>query len=151
MYIPFAWRMTVANSYPGICWVEGKSAASQGASFLEFTDCDDGMERELHQVHTRMGFSGFSFTPLGDILRGFETATNIDDDTTSCIMDTSMIGDGGFHCNLGNRLWLLVIFTASLKSVSLRLQTTKIQILLTSDLALHDTSLHAKKMTLRIA
>jgi hypothetical protein len=29
--------------------------------------------------YARMGLSGFSFTTLGDIMRGFETATNIDD------------------------------------------------------------------------
>jgi hypothetical protein len=45
--------------------------------------------------YARMGLSGFSFTALDDIMRGFETATNIDDQTTSCIGGYSH-GKGGF-------------------------------------------------------
>jgi hypothetical protein len=44
--------------------------------------------------YTRMGLSGFSFTALGDITRGFETATNIDDEATSCIGGTAMARGG---------------------------------------------------------
>lgn len=76
----FARRMTVANSYLGTRWVEGKKRLSvRGLLCLEFTDCDGGMEPELRQVRTHGGSAGFSFTALGDIMRGFETATNIDD------------------------------------------------------------------------
>jgi hypothetical protein len=91
----FAWRMTVANSYLGTRWVEGKSAVGRGegggeALGLEFTDCDGGMELELYQVHTHGTQRVFLFTALGDIMRGFETATDIDDEATSCIGGTAM-------------------------------------------------------------
>ena len=52
---------------------------------LEFTDCDDGMELELHQVHMHGTQRVFSFTALGNVMRASEIATNIDDEATSCI------------------------------------------------------------------
>ena len=56
-----------------------------GLCVLKFTDCDDGMELEFHQVHMHRTQRVFLFTALGDIMRGFETATNIDDQATSCL------------------------------------------------------------------
>jgi len=48
-----------------------------GLCVLKFTDCDDGMELEFHQVHMHRTQRVFLFTALSDIMRGFETATNI--------------------------------------------------------------------------
>jgi hypothetical protein len=39
--------------------------------------------------YIRMGLSGFSFAALSDVMRASETATNINDEATSCIGDTA--------------------------------------------------------------
>jgi hypothetical protein len=60
----FARRMTVANSYLGTRWVEGKKRCRLGGPLcLEFTDCDDGMELELYQVHTHGTQRVFLYCP----------------------------------------------------------------------------------------
>ena len=68
--------------------------------------------------YTCMELSGFSFTALGDVMRASETATNIDDEATSRIGDTAMVG--GIYCDSGNRLWLLVIFHGLLEIYGLK-------------------------------
>jgi hypothetical protein len=39
--------------------------------------------------YIHMGLSGFSFAALSDIMRASETATNINDEATSCIGNTA--------------------------------------------------------------
>ena len=85
---------------------------------MEFTDCGDGWSLDSTK-YTRMELSGFSFTALSDVMRALETTTNIDDEATSCI-GVQLLGGGGVIENLGNRLWLLVISTASLKIYELK-------------------------------
>jgi hypothetical protein len=78
--------LPVCSAHDGCKFIPGytlgggvKAMSVGGAMCLKFTDCDDGMELEFQQSTHASDSAGFPFTALGDIMRGFETATNIDD------------------------------------------------------------------------
>jgi hypothetical protein len=104
------------------------------------------MELELHQVHTH-GTQRVSFAALSDVMKASETATNIDDEATSCIGNTAMVG--GIHCDPGNKLWLLVIFHGLLEIYGLKYrQQNSNPFDIRSRTARY--SLHEKRMTFTI-
>ena len=49
----------------------------------EFTDWDDGGEGQWLAEYTCMGLAAYFFADLGDLTRGLEAATILDDDTTN--------------------------------------------------------------------
>lgn len=55
---------------------------------------------------------------------------------------------GGIHCDSGDRLWAASHFHSLLEIYELKYRQ-QMQILLTSDLALHEISLDEKRMTFR--
>jgi hypothetical protein len=146
MSILFAWCMTVANSYLGICRVEGKSAVGQGLCFGVLLIATMGWSLNFTE-YTRIGLSRFSFTPLGDVTKAFEAATNIDDEATSCIGGDSH-GKGG-SLRFRQQVMAVSHFHSLLEIYDLKYRQ-QIQILLTSDPAPPDASLHVKRMTFTI-